>query len=48
VPDAAGEVGFVKSGGNTFVRGNTDADAAFEFEVKLTGNITLVSGDFVL
>lgn len=48
VPDTAGEVGFTKSGGNTIVRANTDSDSAIEFQIELTGNISLVSGDFVL
>lgn len=48
VPDAAGEVGFARSGGDTFVRGNTDGDAAVEFEIQLTGGYTLAGDDFVL
>jgi Ca2+-binding RTX toxin-like protein len=48
VPDAAGEIGYYRTGGSTFVRGNTDADVVIAFEMRLTGNLTLAGGDFIL
>lgn len=48
VPDDAGEVGYRKSGGSTYVRGNTDNDATIEFEIQLSGSVTLAGGDFIL
>jgi Ca2+-binding RTX toxin-like protein len=44
----AGQLRFFQTGGSTFVQGNTDADAAPEFELQLTGTIGLTAGDFVL
>jgi Ca2+-binding RTX toxin-like protein len=41
-----GEVGFFTSGGNTIVRMSTDADAASEGEIQLTGIKTLTALDF--
>ena len=43
-----GEVGFFTSGGNTIVRMSTDADAASEGEIQLTGIKTLTALDFYL
>jgi hypothetical protein len=43
-----GEVGFYTSGGNTIVRMSTDADAASEGEIQLTGIKTLSALDFYL
>ena len=44
-----GELGFFESAGSTIVRGNTDADAAVEFEIQLDGaGLDLVGDDFVL
>ena len=34
---APGQLGFFASGGNTIVRASTDADAAAEFQIQLTG-----------
>jgi len=42
-----GNVQVDHAGGNTIVNLNTDADPAIEFQVTLTGNITLVAGDFI-
>jgi Ca2+-binding RTX toxin-like protein len=42
------EVGFFTSGGNTIIRGSTDADAASEFEIQLTGMKALSELDFYL
>ena len=41
-----GEVGFFTSGGTTIIRASTDADAATEFEIQLTGIKTLTAVDF--
>jgi Ca2+-binding RTX toxin-like protein len=43
-----GEVGYFTSGGNTIVRMSTDADAAAEAEIQLTGIKTLTALDFYL
>ena len=43
-----GEVGFFTSGGNTIIRASTDADAATEFEIQLTGVKPLTAVDFYL
>ena len=44
-----GELGFFESAGSTIVRGNTDDDAAADFEIQLDGaGLDLVAGDFVL
>ena len=44
----AGQVGFFTSGGNTIVRGSTDADAAAEFQIQLNGDRILAATDFYL
>ena len=44
----AGQAGFFTSGGNTIVRGSTDADAASEFEIQLNGIVALTAQDFYL
>lgn len=46
--DAAGELRFAWSGNDTIVYGNTDDDSAAEFQIVLTGNLDLISRDFVL
>src|SRR5690606_2683062 len=43
----ANEVRYVQSGGDTIVQVDTDADASTDFEVQLTGLISLNSSDFV-
>jgi Ca2+-binding RTX toxin-like protein len=44
-----GELGFFESAGSTIVRGNTDDDAAVEFEIQLDGTgLDFSAGDFVL
>ena len=43
-----GEVGYFTSGGNTIIRMSTDADAASESEIQLTGIKTLSALDFYL
>lgn len=45
---AAGQLRYAQVGGNTIIYGNTDADSAAEFEIQLTGNITLSASDFFL
>ena len=42
----AAQLGYYVSGGNTIVRASTDADAAAEVEIQLTGVKTLTPGDF--
>jgi hypothetical protein len=44
----AGQVGYFTSGGNTIVRGSTDADAAAELQVQLNGLVPLSVDDFYL
>lgn len=44
----AGQLRYEQVGGNTIVYGNTDADAAAEFEIQLTGLFTLTATDFFL
>jgi len=46
-PNDAGEVGFVQSGGNTFVRGNVDGGAV-DFLIRLNGLHNLTAADFIL
>ena len=44
----AGQVDFITSGGNTIVQASTDADCTPEFQIRLTGTVTLSEGDFFL
>lgn len=44
----AGQLRYDYAGGYTTVYGDTDGDGIADIAVALTGNITLVSGDFVL
>ena len=44
----AGQIGYFTSGGNTIIRASTDADAASEFEIQLTGIKPLTAVDFYL
>lgn len=46
--DGPGELGFVIVGGNTIVQASTDADAAAEFQIQLTGIKALSAVDFFL
>ena len=46
--DGPGELGFVIAGGNTIVQASTDADAAAEFQIQLTGIKALSAVDFFL
>jgi hypothetical protein len=43
----AGQVGFVRSGGSTIVRASTDADAAAELQIQLSGIRILSEDDFL-
>ena len=42
----AAQLGYYVSGGNTIVRASTDADAAAELEIQLTGQKALTAADF--
>ncbi len=42
----AAQLGYFVTGGNTIVRASTDADAAAELEIQLTGVKTLTAADF--
>jgi serralysin len=44
--NGAAQLGYFVSGGMTIVRASTDADAAPEVEIQLTGAKTLTEGDF--
>jgi Ca2+-binding RTX toxin-like protein len=44
----AGQVGYFTSGGDTIVRGSTDADGTAEFQVQLNGLVALTAADFYL
>jgi Ca2+-binding RTX toxin-like protein len=44
----AGELRFAVSGGNTVVSGDVNGDGVADFNIVLTGAITLVAADFVL
>lgn len=44
----AGQVRYQHVGGNTIIQGNTDADAAPEMEIQVTGIIDFVASDFIL
>ncbi|MDX2289314.1 MAG: type I secretion C-terminal target domain-containing protein [Hyphomicrobiaceae bacterium] len=45
---AANEVRFETEGANTVIQGDSNADGAADFEIQLTGIVTLTAGDFVL
>jgi Ca2+-binding RTX toxin-like protein len=45
---AAGELRYVRSGGNTSIYGDLDGDAVADFQININGEHTLVSSDFVL
>jgi Ca2+-binding RTX toxin-like protein len=44
----AGQLRYAQVGGETVIYGSTDADAAAEFEIHLTGTFTLTASDFFL
>lgn len=44
----AGELRYSQSSGNTYVSGDTNGDGKVDFQIKLSGEITLTSGDFLL
>jgi Ca2+-binding RTX toxin-like protein len=44
----AGQLRYEHVGGNTIIYGSTDADAAAEFEIQLTGVHNLTASDFLL
>ncbi len=46
-PNDPGEVGFIQSGGNTFVRGNVNGGAV-DFLIRLDGLHALTAADFIL
>lgn len=46
--DAAGQVRWYQSGGNTLVEASNDADTVAELQIELTGLKTLTAADFLL
>lgn len=44
----AGELRAYKSGGNTFISGDTDGNGVADFTVKISGHKTFVDADFIL
>lgn len=44
----AGQLRYEQSGGNTFVMGDVNGDGVAEFAIEVIGNVSFVSGDFVL
>lgn len=44
----AGELGYVHSGGNTYVYGNTDGDGTYEVNLKVAGVVHFIASDFML
>jgi Ca2+-binding RTX toxin-like protein len=44
----AGQLRYVHTGGVTMIYGNTDADSTPEFQIELSGTLTLHSTDFIL
>lgn len=46
--NAAGQLRFEQSGGNTFVQGDIDGDGVADFVIQLDGTLNLVGGDFIL
>jgi trimeric autotransporter adhesin len=45
---AAGQLRYSFDGTNTLVQGNVDATLGVDFEILLTGNVTLVAANFIL
>ena len=45
---AEGQVRVFTEGANTIVQGSNDGDLLPEFEIQVTGHITLSAGDFIL
>ncbi len=46
--NTAGELRFEQTGGNTIVQGDVNGDGLADFEIELTGTMTLVEGDFLI
>ncbi|MDQ0323984.1 Ca2+-binding RTX toxin-like protein [Pararhizobium capsulatum DSM 1112] len=44
----AGELRYTKSGGNTYVYGDTNGDGATDFSIKIVGLFTMEKGDFLV
>ncbi len=44
----AGELHYVTSGGSRIVEGDVNGDGKADFQIKITGLVTLTGGDFVL
>jgi hypothetical protein len=44
----AGQLRFEQVGGNTFVSGDVNGDGIADFQIELTGPVTLISTDFIL
>ncbi|MDQ0323185.1 Ca2+-binding RTX toxin-like protein [Pararhizobium capsulatum DSM 1112] len=44
----AGELRYLKSGGDTYVYGDTNGDAKTDFSIKLEGSFAMEKGDFLL
>ena len=46
--DTAGELRYFFDGTDTWVQGDIGGDGVADFEIALTGSVTLVSTDFIL
>jgi Ca2+-binding RTX toxin-like protein len=46
--NVAGELHYLKSGGNTIIEGDINGDGRADFQIQLTGLKTLSAGDFLL
>ncbi len=46
--NTAGELRFEQTGGNTIVQGDVNGDGLADFEIELTGTITMVESDFLI
>jgi len=44
----AGQLRYQQTGGNTYVSGDVNGDAAADFFIRIDGTVTLVAGDFLL
>lgn len=44
----AGQLHYTQAGGNTIVQADVDGDGTADFEIELTGLLTLTAGDFLL
>lgn len=43
-----GDLGYQYVGGDTYVYGNTDGDAAYEVALRVSGHVSFIASDFVL